>query len=111
MERPKVNPEMVSEAATKLAAANGWDADQAADIASVYSRHMDGYQIAKELERKHRWEISVSDVEELDCMDSDVRQILKHACVVWARENNIQPPLPVGTITTLGEITGIYLNP
>ena len=108
MERPKVTPEMVFEAATKLAKANGWDTDQAADLASSYRRHMDGYQLAKNLERRHCWEITVSDVNALDCMDSDVREILTHACMVWARENDIQPPLPVGTMTTLGEITGLY---
>ena len=108
MERPKVTPEMVSEAATKLATANGWDTDQASDVASAYSRYMDGYQLAKELERKHGWLITAPDVEALDCMDSDVREILKHACMEWARENDIQPPLPVGTMTTLGKITGLY---
>lgn len=108
MERPKVAPEMIAQAAQKLAAENGWDADQAADVAKVYRTHMDGYELAKELESRHYWDISVMDVDALDCMDSEVREIHRAACFAWAKEHDVQPPLPIGTMTTRGEITGIY---
>ena len=47
------------------------------------------------------------DVEALDYMDCEVRNIHRAACLSWVLENNIQPPLPIGTMTTRGEITGI----
>lgn len=106
--RPKITPEMIAEAARKLAADNGWGADQAADIAKVYRSHMDGYGLAKELESRHLWDIGVIEVEALDCMDGEVRAIHRAACKEWAKEHDIQPPLPIGTMTTRGEITGIY---
>lgn len=108
MERPKVTKDMIVEAANKLAAYNGWDADQAADIARVYHIHMDGYELAKGLEESCSWRISVMDVDALDGMDTEVRELHRAACKVWSQEHNIQPPLPIGTMTTKGEITGIY---
>lgn len=108
MERPKVTQEMIVQAAQKLAAENRWDADQAAEVAAEYRTHMDGYQLAKELDSRHGWRISVMDVDALDCMDSEVREIHRAACLAWAKEHDVQPPLPIGTMTTRGEITGIY---
>lgn len=106
--RPAVTPEMILEAAEELCKRERWDADQARDLADAYSRHMDGYELAKLLENDYGWDISVMDVEALDCMSSDVRRAHDKACAVWAQENNIQPPLPIGTMTTRGEIAGIY---
>lgn len=108
MKRPTVTRDMIAEAARKLATSNGWDDEQAADIADVYHHHMDGYELAKELERRHCWTITAMDVDSLDCMSPEVRDVHKTACIAWARDNDIQPPLPIGTITTRGEITGIY---
>lgn len=107
MERPRVTQETISHAAQKLAAENGWDADRATDLAKTYRSHMDGYKLAKELESRCHWNISVMDVDALDCMDSEVREIHRAACLSWAKEHDIQPPLPIGTMTTKGEITGI----
>jgi hypothetical protein len=107
-QRPTVTPEMIQQAAQRLAAENGWNGDEAKEIASVYRRHMNGYSLAKELDSRYCWDISVLDVESLDCMDSYVRSIHDAACMAWAKEQNIQPPLPIGTMTTRGEITGIY---
>jgi hypothetical protein len=39
-----------------------------------------------------------------------LREAHRKACIAWARDNNVQPPLPVGAITTQGEITGIYAH-
>lgn len=108
MERPKVTKEMIAQAAKKLAAEVGWDEGQADEIADVFYGHMDGYELAKALESRHRWDIDVADVDTLDSMDVQVRDIHRAACKEWAQTHNIQPPLPVGTMTTLGEITGIY---
>lgn len=108
MERPKVTKDMIAVAAKNLAADNGWDEDQAADIAKVYHSHMDGYELAKALELSCYWDITVMDVVALDAMDTVVRELHRAACKVWSQEHNIQPPLPIGTMTTKGEITGIY---
>lgn len=108
MERPKVTKEMISDAARKLATENGWDEDQAADVAKVFDSHMDGYELAKALESRCGWTIQVIDVEALDGMDLEVRELHRAACKAWALEHNIQPPLPIGTMTTKGEITGVY---
>lgn len=108
MERPKVTKEMIAAAAKKLATENGWDTNQATDLAKVYRSHIDGYELAKELESRCCWDITVMDVDALDCMDSEVREIHRAACLAWVREHDIQPPLPIGTMTPKGEITGIY---
>lgn len=108
MERPKVTPDMILQAAKKLANENKWDADQAGDVAKVYRSNMDGYELAKGLESHCCWDISVMDVDALDCMDTEVREIHRAACLAWAKAHDIRPPLPVGAMTTKGEITGIY---
>lgn len=106
--RPTVTKQMYAEAAAALAKRNRWDDGQADDLASVYEHHMNGYELAKELERSCGWDIDASDVDALDDMFSEVQRVHQNACVIWAQENNIQPPLPVGTMTTRGEIAGIY---
>lgn len=108
MQRPKITQEIIEQAAKDLAAEMGWDEAQAAEIANVYRLHMDGYQLAKGLESVHLWDITVVEVDALDSMDSTVREIHRKVCMGWARENDIQPPLTIGTMTTRGEITGIY---
>lgn len=106
--RPAVTREMVVEAATKLAQRECWDESQVADLAYVYEPHMDGYELAKALESDCLWDIDVSDVEALDSMFHEVQRVHEKACVAWVQEHNIQPPLPVGTMTTRGEIAGVY---
>ena len=108
MERPKLTQELIAATATAFAARNGWDADQAADLARVCrSENMDGYELAKELERVCYWMPNAQDVETLDNFGCDLREAHREACAAWARDNNVQPPLPIGTMTTRGEITGI----
>ena len=107
MERPKVTPEIIAQAAHSLAKDNGWDSDQEADVAAHWRSFMNGYDLAKELESYCGWLITVEDVDALDCMDSEVREIHRKACIAWAKDNDIQPPLPIGSMTTKGEITGI----
>ena len=107
MERPKVTPEMIAQAAQKLAAGRGWDAEQVADVAKHWRSYMNGYELAKELDTYCGWDIDASDVEALDWMGTEVREIHRQACIAWAKEHDIQPPLPIGTMTTRGEITGV----
>lgn len=108
MKRPTVTEEMIEQAAQKLALNNEWNEDNVADIVKFYRINMDGYELAKRLESHAGWDITVFDVDALDCIDSVVHDILRMAGLQWEKECDIQPPLPVGTMTTRGEITGIY---
>lgn len=106
--RPALTSEIIEAAAAEFCERNGWDSGCAADIALVcYDEIMDGYAVAKALERECGWEPTAHDVEVLDCFGDDLRSALRKASIAWARDNNIQPPLPVGSMTTRGEITGI----
>lgn len=107
MQRPKITSEFVAEVAAKFCEKNRWSEEQAADLADAYDSHMDGYELAKALESNCYWDISVDDVETLDTFGFLVGEAHRKACLEWAQANNIQPPFPVGTMTTRGEITGV----
>lgn len=113
IKRPIVTQEMKLEAAQKLCSAVGWPANYAEDIAEQYGMHMDGFELAKALDQRCGWDTSRDDMDELDGMDSNVRELLKAAEKAWFEANNIQPPLPIGAKVNTpnngkGEITGIY---
>lgn len=108
MERPKITREFIASVAAKFCEREGWDEDQADDLARVCRHaHMDGYELAKELDTICGWSPTAQDVETLDNFGHEVREAHRQACIAWARENDVQPPLPIGTMTTRGEITGI----
>lgn len=109
MQRPTMTKELLAATAAAFCERNGWDADQAEDLAKVcrHGGRMDGYEMAKELDTYHGWLITAEDVETLDCFSSELREAHRQACIAWARDYNVQPPLPIGTMTTRGEITGI----
>lgn len=106
--RPVVTQEMVVKAALKFYP----DQDAAESIAEVYEHHMDGYELAKELERSQLWDCNRQDVDELDNVAWEVHKLLREAEQQWANENDVQPSLPVGSRVSLprhgaGEITGV----
>ena len=108
MDRPKLSKKLIAATAAAFCERNGWDADQAADLARVCSHaHMDGYELAKALDCICYWTPTAQDVETLDNFGCDVREAHRQVCIAWARDNNVLPPLPMGTITTQGEITGV----
>lgn len=125
--RPTLTREMIMEAATLIAkqvptARRGGrktlgkdDAENelatATDIADIYEnlqRHgsPDGYDIAKALDSLRSWECTLDDAEKLDSMGWLVNQRLIESEKKWASDNNIRPPLPIGT-----EIMPIYGHP
>ena len=107
--RPKIDRAFVAAVAATFCKSEGWDADEADDLARVFhGTHMDGYELAKELESRCCWSPTAQDVETLDNFSSAVREAHRQACIAWARDANVQPPLPIGAMTTRGEITGIY---
>lgn len=105
MERPKITEEMILEAAKQIAERLDGDAET---IAENYEHPMDGYQLAKELDRNEYWDLTMSDVEELDGMSTIVERLHNEAEKKWFAENDIQPPLPVGTAIKQGVIDGVY---
>ena len=105
MSRPTITQEMKLAAAMQVAK-NLVDGD-AEVIASAYSYPMDGYQLARELDDRHYWSISASDVDELDAMDALVRQELERAEKEWAEREAITPKLAVGTAIKRGVVAGV----
>lgn len=105
MERPKITKEMILEAATQIAANLDGDAET---IAENYRHPMDGYELARELDRNAYWELTMGDVEKLDNMSSIVDRLHNAAEKKWFAGNNIQPPFPIGTAIQQGIIDGIY---
>ncbi len=104
MERPKVTKEMVIEAAQKIAETLDGDAET---IAEHYRHPMDGYELARELDRSAGWDLTMPDVEELDCLSGIVSDLHSKAEKKWAEENDIQPPLTIGTHIKQGVIDSV----
>lgn len=105
MKRPQITHEMKLAAAQQVAANIG-DAD-AETIAETWQPHMDGYELARALDRNYYWDLTRDEMEELDCMQSIVDDLLREAEKQWFEENNIQPPLPIGTRIKEGVIADI----
>jgi hypothetical protein len=103
IKRPQVSDEIILAAANKIAAELECDAEQ---IAEVYCYGMDGFELGKELDRIG-WDICAQDVETLDCMGYQVGVEHEAVCKKWFKDNDIQPPLPIGTNITKGVINGI----
>lgn len=76
----------------------------------------DGYELAKYLDDYRAWVIDFDAIETLNCLCEFLDEEMFAAEEAWARENNILPLLPVGTVVFYGSvfnrkkgvITGIY---
>ena len=102
--RPTADKAMILAACTVVAEKmNGADAET---IAEHYRRHMDGFELAKELDKYACWDTTRDDMEALDELDCLVDSAERAAIKAWAAEHNPQPPFPVGTRITRGMITG-----
>ena len=104
MERPKITKEMILEAAKQISESLDGDAET---IAKHYRHPMDGYELARELDRYAGWDLTMPDVEELDCLSSIVSDLHREAEKTWFMENDIQPPLPIGTRIEQGVIHSV----
>ena len=108
-QRPKITKEMITVAAQEFGKRHGWSEQEIADIVLCFQPpFMDGYDLAKELGCRCLWDIDAAIVDDLDGLGMNVSALLRKACIDWARDNDIQPPFPVGTTISRGEITGIY---
>lgn len=112
--RPKIDNDMVLTAAKVIAERMGVSdiVDTAESIAAVYRWPMDGFELAKKLDRWQSWDTTRSDMDELDALDSLVSKALADAEKGWFERNQPQPALEVGARIqwrgVTGEITGIY---
>lgn len=84
-------------------------AQAAGDIAGAWNPGMDGYELARALEKYCCWDgLLLQDAEDLDSIGLVVREAEEAARKAWALEWNIQPPFPIGTALTRGVIA--YLD-
>ncbi|WP_153899562.1 hypothetical protein [Pseudomonas aeruginosa] len=105
--RPVVTQEMKLAAAQKIVSEQGWPDHCAEQIASEYRRHMDGFDLCKELDKWHSWDTSREDMEVLDEMDNLVDQAHRDAEKAWVIANSIKPELAEGTRIREGVIAGV----
>jgi len=103
--RPRADKAMILAACTVVAEKISGDAET---IAQHYRRHMDGFELAKELDKYAYWNTTRDDMEALDEIDYLVDRAEELAVKAWAEEFNPQPPLPIGTRVKQGVITRIY---
>lgn len=107
-EPEQVYAAVAREVAKSLVKWSGWpnstDIDELAEeiVSAMEDTYgdLDGYALAKELEREHGWKIRSEFVEELDC-DHQVSQRLRALWVEWVKTNNIQPGFSVGDTVTV----------
>lgn len=103
--RPKADKAMILAACTVVAEKINGDADT---IAQHYRRHMDGFELAKELDKYASWDTTRDDMEALDEVDYLVDRAEDLAVKAWAEEFKPEPPLPIGSRVKQGVITRIY---
>ncbi len=76
-----------------------------------YRYPMNGNELAITLARREGWdygcEITDEFIDDLDCIDSNVRRLHEAAQKRWFEENDIKPPLPIGAQVKQGRIDGI----
>lgn len=72
------------------------------------AQHLNGYELAKELERSCvLFDIDTAAVEVLDNFSHEVEQRMTALQRQWERTHQVQPPHPIGTQLKEGRITGI----
>ena len=106
MKRPTIDKAMILAAAEQVATEIGDGAD-AQTIADNYRLYMNGYELARQLDRDCGWDFTMAEVEALDEMTGIVMQLQREAEKTWAAEYNIQPKLPIGTAIKQGVIAGV----
>jgi len=105
IQRPEVSKETILSASKIIASIVDGNAEE---ISNCYYPHINGYELAKGLESNYCWDIHVEMIEELDGIQYEVDSIHKKACIQWVIDEDIKPPLEIGTAITEGVIKGIY---
>ena len=86
------------------------------DLVKCGRTHIDGYELAKELEDRCHWECDLEMANELDSFAHAASEEIRKAEKAWAAREAIVPPLPLGAHvkikswreTETGLIDGIY---
>lgn len=114
--RPTATPEILLKAGQEieeeLAQWGNW-ATQCHGLGKELARitdgpNMNGYELAKHLERMCvLTDIDAEAVEVLDDFGPTVDQLVTTLGKRWERTHKVQPPHPIGTVLTVGTITGI----
>lgn len=107
--RPRADKAMILAACTDVAAKlDGADPET---IAQYYCRGMDGFELAKELDKSAYWDTTREDMETLDEVDylvDKAEKAEKAAIKEWAAAYDPKPPFPLGARISRGVIIGIY---
>lgn len=111
--RPTATPEILLQAGKEieeqLAEWGKKDPGVAQALARIHDgQHMNGYELAKQLEESHTLcHIDTETVEVLDNFSHEVDTLVTAQEKEWERCNQVQPPHPIGTLLTEGTITGV----
>ena len=103
--RPEISKETILKASEIIA---GRVEGIASEIASCYHLYIDGYELAKKLESTYFWDVDFQVIEELENMHNEVESIHKKVCMQWVIDDQITPPLEIGTKIKQGVINGVY---
>lgn len=106
--RPEITKEIISIGCKEFAKKFNYSEYEAKQICQHYSPFDNGYELAKNLDRYCCWQIDLQKVEDLDCVEDYVSNEHKKACKKWFEENDIKPPLPIGSKIKQGVIHSIY---
>lgn len=103
--RPIITKEQIAQAVEKYVLGMQFSA---AEFAIEYRYGLDSYELAKVLEENCRCDFQRSDLDEIEDLIGHVENAQRELVKEWFTSNDIQPPYPIGSILTKGEITGIY---
>ncbi|MEB5557010.1 hypothetical protein GOP97_14675 [Vibrio cholerae] len=102
--RPSLTDEMKKEGALKavksghLSRVEEDDAEQfSIDIAKHYHSGIDAYDLAKDMDNYGGWEVDSMFVDDMEQVDSYIRDVLSNAINDWARAYEPVPPFELGT--------------
>jgi len=121
MQRPGITPDIIERAATSLAGRcssldTAGRVTLAEAIAKAYQHPMSGYDLVQAMDDQGLLDadiLNVIDLDELEGMQSIVKEEHAKVCLKWVKDNDIQPPFPNGrhiidrATNLAGEIVGV----
>lgn len=111
--RPTATPEILLQAGKEIEEQLAEWGKKEPGVAQALARicggkHMNGYELAKQLEESHTLHhIDTETVDVLDNFSHEVDTLVTAQEKAWEHSNQVQPPHPIGTLLTVGTITGI----
>lgn len=104
--RPPLDQDVIAEGVRAWAKSYSRSEDEIESVIRCFELHIDGYELAKELERCELWDITAMDVDALDAVSSHVDTAYRALCMEWVKANNVQPSLAIGTRITSRHVRG-----